>query len=798
MANRLMDNTAHPLEYPNPTLKPRAEDHEDELGFIQPNPQELCEAGIEPTLIEANRDWRALIESQASLIEQWRALDKQDQEEGSSSLEILALLGEHLHERPQAWRELLVMALAKEEGYTRRFHKKKQGMATPLFDLLIPSRFAALSAQSEDVLWAIADSTTPARRTLHPIAAIGALALWRNSARYSAKAAALLRARPLPDDPQWLMALVRQLHRKAKTPERDLLRLAQQQLESKFWNVAALLSALGLLERHGRPSTSPLNARLERVCDHVSQAYPHQEAVWLQLIADATLGGQLDHPWLERIIEACIRLSIDDPAREQRLRAYHSSRPYEADAARYRRLYAPHLKLYRQHLRKPSVKIPTALNLEREALRLSKLNPLRAQHLLELLAIEQIRRRARLNQNAAHERRLSLAFIRCEQPDGLLKTLAQLIVKNVDISASSAQFIRRIHGQINWDEAEHATRQELELYLVISDYERAFKHLTCKYDGLTVHHVDKHAVERLKYFIQKRLEPGSLSRMMDTASAPIQWVGQQVASTKFLQHLVAQAISAFEQRSLNLDLSAQVLEDLQETGIRIERFDQIASLGLDQLHDLLNQQRNQRILIGALSGGISGGLAPMSWSVISLADIPVLLGLAADICNRFCWYFGFDPRVHSDLPMTILAVALGGSKPQAIEPLLLRQNLQEFVVRKSFMVSSLSPGAVIRVASKTFNNYMESRLGHKLAAKAQALAKRAVSQNLQQRAASASASKHLPLFGAVLGAALNGALIYDICEAAQAVLTDRFLERKYPQWIRKFELKESAPLALPS
>jgi len=151
MANRLMDHTALPLEDPNTTPKSRAADHEDELGFIQPNPQELSEAGIAPPITEASRDWRALIQSQASLIEQWRALD---QDEGSSSLEILALLGEHLHERPQAWRELLVMALAKEEGYSRRFHKKRQGMATPLFDLLVPSRFAALSPQSEEVLWA--------------------------------------------------------------------------------------------------------------------------------------------------------------------------------------------------------------------------------------------------------------------------------------------------------------------------------------------------------------------------------------------------------------------------------------------------------------------------------------------------------------------------------------------------------------------------------------------------------------------------------------------------------------------
>ena len=46
--------------------------------------------------------------------------------------------------------------------------------------------------------------------------------------------------------------------------------------------------------------------------------------------------------------------------------------------------------------------------------------------------------------------------------------------------------------------------------------------------------------------------------------------------------------------------------------------------------------------------------------------------------------------------------------------------------------------------------------------------------------------------GALLGAALNAALIYDLCEAAQAVLTDRFLERKYPDWTRHFALDSAA------
>lgn len=790
-----MNQTAPPKDAPLALATEAPAAHE--AVFVQPDAQELEEAGLNPSseaveaaLPRADQEaqaasWAEILAQSSTFKARWAALDELEPQTLLNELEAA------LAHKPQAWREALIVSLAKELGYQQRFHKGRQGLAKPLLDLLVPSRFETLSPTQQDLLWAIADSTTPARRTLHPMAATACLSLWRNSAKYHEQAHALLSERPLPDDPQWMLAVVWQLHKKAKTPERDLLRLVQQQLDAKYWNASAMLCALSLLVRYGGPTHAQgdITLKLERVCDQIAQERPHQEAIWLEHIAYATLGGHLDHPWLERIIEACIRLNIHDPARQAQLRSFHAARPYEADERRLRKLYAPHIKLYQRSLRaKRAPKIPASLDLRLIAQTLIEPNPRRAQHLFEIMTIERAKIRGRAS---AHDKKLTKALKRCGTLDPQTETLAKLIVKNVDVSPQSARFVREHFEHIDWDDqGQLASRQDLDLYLVISDYERAFKHLTCKYDGITLRHSDKHAAERLKYFIQKRLEPGNATRMIEAASAPIQWVGQHIASAQLLQRVVSQALHTFEQRSLNIDLSEQVVRDLKLIGLHVEHFDQIAQLGLDQLHLALQQRRNQRILIGAISGGLSGGLAPMSWSVISLTDIPVLLGLAADICNRFCWYFGFDPRQHPDLPMTILAVALGGTRPQAIEPMLLRQNLQEFVVHKSIVMGSLGQGAMLRAATKTFNQYIEQRFGPKLASKAQALAKKAVSQNLQQRAAQAGASKRLPIFGAVLGAALNGALIYDICEAAQAVLTDRFLERKYPEWLRQLDIAQ--------
>ncbi len=122
--------------------------------------------------------------------------------------------------------------------------------------------------------------------------------------------------------------------------------------------------------------------------------------------------------------------------------------------------------------------------------------------------------------------------------------------------------------------------------------------------------------------------------------------------------------------------------------------------------------------------------------------------------------------------------------------MLLRQNLEEFMVRKSLVMGAFAQGTVRRVAGKAVGQFLEARLGARVTERARQLASRAVSRNLQQRAARAAPTRALPLVSALLGASLNAALIYDICEAAQAVLTDRFLERKYPDWIRQFDLVE--------
>ncbi|MFW6053234.1 MAG: EcsC family protein, partial [Persicimonas sp.] len=367
--------------------------------------------------------------------------------------------------------------------------------------------------------------------------------------------------------------------------------------------------------------------------------------------------------------------------------------------------------------------------------------------------------------------------------------LIRLYVRTYNIEPHAVRVVRHSAERIDWADPEREQGvDELDMYLVVSDYERAFEHLTCKFDGVTLAHADKDAAARVKYFVEKRLDPNSLTRIVRKLFTPIEWIGASITNLDFISKVVERALTIFDDRVSNVDMTERVVQEYRESGAPVERFADIQRLTMNQVDELLRNRKTMRLMLSAVAGGISGGLAPFSWAALSLADAPILLGLTADICSRFCWYYGFDPRENPDLPMEIMAVALGGSRAAAIEPMLLRQNLREYAVRKSLMVGAVAHGGVTQIAGRTLGKFMNQQVGQEASKKVTDLARRAVTKNMQRRAAESIPSRTLPLVGAVLGASLNVALIYDVCEAAQAVLTDRFLERKYPDWIRRFEL----------
>lgn len=755
--------------------------------FVTPKLEELSEAGLLPEVAEGELDEALLVEDPAvqeevsaevgsragdSVWAHWKLL------KGKSLEEVLAYIAEQFSEEPQRRREVLALWMAEELGYSRLRRRKQRMMSDPLWDVLSKARFDGLAEQGPQALWHIAGSVQPYFVSLHPMAALAAIALWLNSDEEEsrAEARALLLRQALPDEPRWLYELVCELGERDDQDE-ALLGLVDLALEANFWEVAALLCGLQLVRKYAHWSAGAVTSRLTRACDRAADEFPRENAIWLQRMADAAMGGRLSFEWLEKPVEAAIRLAVGDGERQETLRAFHRLRLYDAN---YRRLDTLYEALLDDWQKSDSPKAYAALLGEVECTAVA--NPTRAQRLLELVAVRKSRRVGSLwarveyaVDNLAQEETLS----------DLETRLIAMYVRNYALESHAVRLVRRAHDRVDWEAQRSTGREELEMYLIISDYERAFEQLTYKFDGVLMEHADKNAAARTKNFVERRMDQNRITRMVRTVFMPVDWLGASIAEIGLVHDAVERGMRLFEARTARMDLTQEVLSAYRDLGFSLDEYESIASFPVDRVDAVLFRQRQKRLLLGAVAGGVSGGLAPFSWSVLSLADVPVMLGLTGDICSRFCWYYGFDPREQPELPLEILAVALGGSRSSAIEPMLLRQNLREYVVQKSVVIGALTRGGAKHVGGRSASKLLERQVGKKSVERLNELTRRTVMRNLQRRAAEAAPSKTLPVVGALLGATLNVALLYDICEAAQAVLTDRFLERKYPEWIRQ-------------
>ncbi len=719
----------------------------------------------------------------------WRTLEQ------LSTEKILEQVAEQFADAPGRRREVLITFMAQELGYSRVWRRRSSLHREPLWDALSARTYGELSERGESALAMIGRSVRPTRSYLHPTAALATLAVWRHTEdrQLFDEANRRLVENALPDEPEWLYEVVGVfLEDAAEQPGqgRSLRELVELVLDNSYWEVAALLAGLVLVHRYGKWYHLAVVSNLVHATDVASQQYPHEARIWIEYLARATMGGRLNFAWLEEPLRAAIRLNVDDPQRQQQLREYAAGRPFEADHRRLDELYEGVLGQLRNEEYEEG---PAHRRLFAEIKETAEKNPTRALRLAELMALYSVGRRV-----GPRNARLRKSIDRLGREEGLSRLenwLVGLYVHTATLESHAAHLVRRVGDRIDWEANPFASYDDYEIYLVISDYERAFEQLTCKFDGVTLEHADKYAAARIKYFVKKRVDPSRLHRLVETVFTPVGWLGSGLTEVGVVRRAIERGMEHFEERVRGQDMGQEVVAEFRDAGIALESFDEIGDLPVDRVEKVLQSQRRRGILLGAVAGGISGGLAPFSWGILSLADIPIMLSITAGLCSRFCWFFGFDPREHPELPIEILAVALGGTQPSAIEPMLVRQNLHTHMMRKSLVVGAVAHGGVAHLTGRGLSRVVQRGVEKTVTQKAGQLARRAVSRNLQQRAVKAAPSKTLPVLGALLGAALNTALLYDICEAAQAVLTDRFLERKYPEWARHLSQFDAPRLA---
>lgn len=700
--------------------------------------------------------------------------------------QLLERIADRRDDAPERVCKVLTIWLAQKLGYSRLLRRKSALIREPLWDLLAAESYRLLSPRAERVVSMIADSTNPARSFLHPSAALATLAIWRHTddeALY-AEAESRLKEMPLPNEQEWLYEVVEvfvdddAVEETAPERGRPLVELVELVLAQRFWEIAALLAGLYLVHRHGKWYRSAATSNLTHACDVASRQYPYHNRRWLELLVEAAMGGSLSFQWLEGPVEASIRLNLDDPDRQQKLREYVAGRPFDADYSRLVELYGPQLKA----LRGDGDRALEALFEEVE--QTVGRHPARARRLLELMLT--YRRGPVLGSSHYRVRRTVERLDPDEQIDRIEAWLIGLYVNNATLEPHAAELVYRAGGRVDWESNPFATRDDYETYLVISDYDRAFEQLTCKFDGVTMEHADKYAAARIKFFVHKRAYPSRIHRLIQLVFRPLEWVGSGLTDIGPVSDAIDRGMERFETEVKSRDHTREVLSAFSEHGIAVDTFDQIRDLPVAGIDEVVSGLCNRRVFIGGISGGVAGALAPVGWGALSLGDIPVMLAITVDVCSRFCWYYGFDPRNHPDLPFEILAVALGGVRPEAVEPMMVRQNLHSHVMRKSIVVGALAHGGITHLTGKGVSTVIQKRVEKSFVERAGDWAKRAVRRNFRRRTVRTKTARGFPVVGAALGAVLNAVMLYDICEAARVVLTDRFLERKYPEWIRHF------------
>ncbi len=697
--------------------------------------------------------------------------------------QLLHGVGQWIEERPEQGRRVLSTWLARHMGYVRWLKNPDKLVRQPLWVALSAEGYGRLDGRGRRAMKLIAESDRGGRAFLHPSAALATLAIWRHeeNEQWHEEARARLEERALPAETEWLYEVVDSFVSDGalvtEGGERGLSELVEGVLAHEYWEVGAKLAGLVLVHRYGRWFRGAAERNLVHACDRASEHHPYGNRRWIRYMAEATMRGQLRFPWLEKPMRAAVRLHIHDKERQQEIRDYLKRRAFEIDHRRLEKLYA-----YR--LRRVDRDQEAYEGLLDEVMLTVRHHPSRALKLLELVAMHRCGQRF-----GSYEYRLkkSLDALASRGAEKRLnRWLAGLYVKNATVNQVASRWVRRLGPTLDWEANPFAMRHDYELFLVISDYDRAFEALTCKFDGVTLEHADKYAAARVQYFVHKRMDPSRVNRLIQKVIEPLEWVGVEVSEIGWVNQALEAGMERFEQRALRRNLKAEVLEAYDEAQVEVADFEAIAGLPVVRVERVVEGVRWRRMMIGAASGGLSGGLSSATSAVLSLGDIPVMMGLTADICARFCWYYGFDPKDHPDLPLQILAVALAGTGPEAIEPMLVRQNWQEHILSKSILVGAVAHGGaahlmgrgVAKVTGRLVEGPPKARVRHRLKQLAQGRWRS--SEDEEERW-----WRGISMWGAMLGAGFNAMLVYDICEAAEAVLTDRFLERKYPDWVRR-------------
>ena len=435
-------------------------------------------------------------------------------------------------------------------------------------------------------------------------------------------------------------------------------------------------------------------------------------------------------------------------------------------------------------------------------------HPRRAQHLLELAAIFEQRSRGVTLMSKLRRALARYDSKRALEESPIPAHLARLYVHHHAIEPSRARLVDTIMELAPHLLTDAIAEEHLQTYLLISQHDRPFEHLSCTYEGVQLAMIDKEPATRVAYYVESCPSPRLNAQFFDMIMAPVGWIQLTLRSIESTRRLAHQLLLRYIAHHRSIDQSAMVNAMLLANDVTVDAFDDISTLPIETVELAIAPSRRRYLVAAALSGALSTMASQIGPGQLAALDAPLMVVLMIRYCHALCWLYGFDPEANPDIVDTILHVTIWGpryTRRHSHEELIIA--LEDLFVRKSLITSALTRGAITTSSLYLIRNWIEEQ------AQSPALQKAiSFSQNILVRSktppTSSSSSTHdprtpslseilarsLPGLGVTLSALLNVALLYDLFEASQAVLTDQFLVRKYPRWQPHFSPEPGALL----
>ena len=662
-------------------------------------------------------------------------------------------------------RDLFISYLAHRIGY--QWYTRRSTLTTmPLWDLLSRRVFSSLSRYDKTILIYVAESTPSHAYTLHPKAALAALALWRFGNREQReKAERVIVEQGLPQDSKFLYELVSTLGsadlESEVSKKNSLLSLTRLLLVSEFTDTAALMGGLRLCKvfapwRMGSPGVN-----LREGGKIAAESFPYESKDWLNLIADAVLRGRLRSSWMESVVQGAIRVSLADPKRADALREYHRVKPYEASREQIDEIYGFELSRIRKPQKNPQslsgfvgapvggTRTTCIQKMTSEFDLCLKGNPTRAIGLLERV-IEEM-------QSEQIQRILADTV----ELDPLSERLFRAYVGAFTLDRYAVKFVK---ANRNDPRVEDIPAAQLENFLIICDYEHTFKNTLVDLAGLKIQHLDKDTAAKVRYFQTSRKDPNSITKLLARLTGKSDWFFRRLLDSEPIADGIEFVFEQFLDRVSAFNFSEEVVRDLKNQGTLIQNWEDIAALPIRNIETVIKKNASRRMILAGSAGLITGGLGPLSFGVSTVIDTPLLMYMAAEVCARYCWYYGFDPRENKDIVAMILGVALKGASLRSVETDIVRDDLRRVLLYRSLALGALSNGIALQMMAPFLSAFLTPK-------------KKANIKELNLL---------LPGLSAGLTSAINVSLVYDISESARWVLSDRFFARKYEHWNSRF------------